>query len=130
MNKTLNRLIRRKLTVLAILASSSLTNAAVDVTTDIATDTTWSLANSPYTLKDYIFVTSGATLTIEPGVTIYADFGTSTEAPALIITQGSKIDANGTAAKPIIFTSSLEGTIGFLVTLKKNSSFLPYMSFL
>ncbi len=110
MNKTLNRLIRRKLTVLAILASSTLTNAAVDVTTDIATDTTWSLANSPYTLKDYIFVTSGATLTIEPGVTIYADEGTTTEAPALIITQGSKIDANGTAAKPIIFTSSLEKT--------------------
>ena len=56
-------------------------------------------------LKDYIFVEPGATLTIEAGTTIKADVGTDDSAPALIVTQGTKINAADTAANPIIFTS-------------------------
>jgi len=68
---------------------------------DITTDTRLTLANSPYKLAgNKVKVKNGATLTIEAGVTIY---GESTA--YLIITKGSKIMANGTADKPIIFTS-------------------------
>ena len=56
-------------------------------------------------LRIYIFVEPGATFTIEAGTTIKADVGTADSAPALIVTQGAKINAAGTAANPIIFTS-------------------------
>lgn len=44
---------------------------------------------------------NNATLTIQPGVRIYGKSG----ADFLVITRGSKIDANGTAANPIVMTS-------------------------
>ena len=89
MKLKLHRLIRHKFAVLALLASSSVIHAT-NVTTDITEDTTWSLANSPYVLKDYIFVVSPATLTIEAGVVVQADEGSGTAAPALVVTQGAK----------------------------------------
>ncbi len=50
---------------------------------------------------------SGNTLTIEPGTTVRGD--TSSANPGvLIITRGSKINADGTAANPITFTSANE----------------------
>ena len=53
-------------------------------------------------------VTSGATLTIEPGTIIKGDEGDGSLASALIIARGAKIMAEGTADKPIIFTSILD----------------------
>jgi hypothetical protein len=45
--------------------------------------------------------TTAATLTIQPGVRIYGKSG----ADFLVITRGSQINANGTAANPIVMTS-------------------------
>ena len=75
----------------------------VSVTTNITTNTTWTYGKT-YKLTGLIYVTNGATLTIQPGVIVkgvYTNTGT-----ALIITKGSKIDAVGTAARPIVFTSN------------------------
>jgi hypothetical protein len=36
----------------------------------IGSDTTWTLANSPYNITGNILVNNGVTLTIEPGVTV------------------------------------------------------------
>ncbi|HEY6062600.1 MAG TPA: hypothetical protein VIV35_03265, partial [Chitinophagaceae bacterium] len=55
-----------------------------------------------YTLRDLVYVTNGATLTIEPGTVIKGEKNTR---GALIVTRGCKIIANGTAAAPIVFTS-------------------------
>ncbi len=79
----------------------------VNVQNDIIADTTWTRDNQ-YILKDYIFVASGATLSIEAGTIIKADQGSGDAAPALIITQGSKIHADGNYSDPIIFTSVLD----------------------
>ncbi|NDH01248.1 MAG: hypothetical protein EBY43_09280, partial [Opitutae bacterium] len=76
----------------------------VNVSENITTDTTW-LSTNNYVLKDYIFVEPGATLTIQAGTTIMADLGSGDSAPALIVTQGAKINAAGTASAPIVFTS-------------------------
>ncbi|QRK11667.1 hypothetical protein JQX13_17310 [Archangium violaceum] len=70
-----------------------------DITTNITQDTTWT-ADKVYTLKGYIFVESG-TLTIEPGTKILGG-----ENSALIITRNAKLNAVGTAEKPIVFTSA------------------------
>lgn len=59
-------------------------------------------ASNTYTLRGLVYVTDGATLTIEPGTKIV---GEKTTRGALIITRGSKIIANGTAEKPVVFTS-------------------------
>jgi len=59
-------------------------------------------ADKKWTLKGYVYVTNGATLTIEPGTTIVSDV---TEKAALCVERGAQLIANGTADKPIVFTS-------------------------
>ena len=77
----------------------------------ITANTTWTKDNV-YILTDKVFVTNGATLTIEPGTRIYStldDQGTPTKDDdafgALVITRGAKINAAGTAEEPIVFTT-------------------------
>lgn len=70
----------------------------------ISADETWD-ANGIHILKDRVVVQSGVTLTIEPGAIIKGESGTQAEAAVLIIAQGAKINAAGTAIDPIIFTS-------------------------
>lgn len=55
-----------------------------------------------YKLRGLVYVTNGAILTIEPGTKIVGENGKN---GALIITRGAKIIADGTADKPIVFTS-------------------------
>src|SRR4029453_9800376 len=75
----------------------------VDVTQDISANTTWT-ADRTYTLKGFIHVLNGATLTIQPGTKIMGDF--TTVGSSLFILRGAKINAVGTADNPIVFTSS------------------------
>lgn len=59
-------------------------------------------AGYTYKLRGIVYVTSGAILTIEPGTKIVGELNKN---GALVITRGAKIIADGTAAKPIVFTS-------------------------
>ena len=64
-------------------------------------------------LQGRVVVTAGTTLTINEGTIIKAFAGQSANASVLIIARGAKIQANGTAEKPIIFTSIADNiTIG------------------
>ena len=78
-------------------------NAALDITTDITASRTL-YADTAYTLKGFIHVANGATLTIQPGTTIKGDFATL--GSSLWILRGAKIQAVGTPDAPIVFTSS------------------------
>jgi hypothetical protein len=81
-------------------------------------------ANKDYTLTGQVFVKNNATLTIPAGVTV---FMSKNDDPAnkssLIITQGSKLFVNGTADKPVVFTSGATtkapGDWGAIVVLGK-----------
>ena len=55
-----------------------------------------------YKLRGLVYVTNGAVLTIEPGTKIVGEQGRT---GGLIITRSCKIIADGTADKPIVFTS-------------------------
>lgn len=57
-----------------------------------------------YLIKGQAFVRAGVVLTIEPGTVIFGDKGTK---GTLVIDRGGKLIAEGTAAEPIVFTSSL-----------------------
>ncbi|MDP3848858.1 MAG: hypothetical protein Q8Q59_00005, partial [Luteolibacter sp.] len=67
-------------------------------------------------LPDIVFVESGATLIIEPGTTIYADFNkgadlvskTDDTYGAILVARGGKMIAEGTATSPIVITSVAE----------------------
>lgn len=87
------------------LSLLSLNADDVEVTADITTDTTWT-ADNAYLLGKPIFVKEGATLTIQPGTTIYGyeDLGAETFG-SLVITRGSKIMAEGLPSAPIVFTA-------------------------
>lgn len=76
----------------------------IRVTSNITGKVTWT-ANKTYILGGRIFVTNGGELTIEAGTVIKGEAGSGANATALVIARGGKIFANGTAAKPIIFTS-------------------------
>ncbi len=74
-----------------------------DVTTDITSNTTWT-SDRTWRIKGFRKVASGATLTIEAGTRIEGDF--ATVGSSLFVLRGARIVANGTAAAPIVFTSS------------------------
>jgi hypothetical protein len=75
--------------------SSTTLNGSINTTTTLTSDKVW-------TLKGYVYVTDGAKLIIQPGTTIVSDIA---EKGALCIERGAQIIAEGTATKPIIFTS-------------------------
>lgn len=92
-----------------MLAASA--GAQTLVTQNVVVNTVWS---GEIVLDQPIFVTNGAELTIDPGTiirgqprTAAVQAGVIAGSPgALIITQDGTIDANGTAADPIIFTTA------------------------
>jgi hypothetical protein len=91
----------------------------VDVRGSITKDTHWT-AGVTYRIRGYVYVDNNATLTIDPGTKIVSNKDSS---GVLIIYKGSKINAAGTAAKPIVFTSAeaspKPGDFGGLVVVGK-----------
>lgn len=90
-------------------------------------------ADKKWTLRGYVYVPDNITLTIEPGTVIVSDTSSNVKG-ALCIERGGKLIANGTAEKPIVFTSGasantrLPGNWGGIVLLgraKTNRSATP-----
>lgn len=69
-----------------------------DITTDLALE-----SGKTYNLDGGVHVKKGATLTIPAGVTIVAL--DNDKAPYILVEQGAKINAQGTASNPIVMTS-------------------------
>lgn len=60
------------------------------------------LTGGTYTIKGYVYFTSGTTLSIPKGTILKSDVS---QKGAVIIERGARIEALGTAQEPIIFTS-------------------------
>ena len=91
--------------VLATLAALFLGHMAVAQTTvsgGIYTNTTWTLANSPYLMTSNIVVFPGVTLTIEPGVEVRVRENGSPGTPYYLETRGT-INMIGQPSAPITF---------------------------
>lgn len=80
-------------------------------TTIISTDTTWTIAGSPYYIESnagkWPIVESGATLTIEPGVIIMPQ-----NADYTFLEIRGTLKAEGTASDKIVFTSKNDSSYG------------------
>ncbi len=73
-------------------------NASTPLSGTITQDTTWTQANSPYTLTGSVTVNPGITLTLEPGTTV------DLASYSLII--GGTLNAEGTIDNRIVFQTS------------------------
>mmetsp|Transcript_39176 Transcript_39176/g.122556 ORF Transcript_39176/g.122556 Transcript_39176/m.122556 type:complete len:1287 (-) Transcript_39176:462-4322(-) len=95
---------------LSLLDDLALTPAAAGVLKcgDITSSETWS-NSQPVVLTCNVIVKSGCTLTIQEGaiIQVYRDDGSGDVAPSLVIEQGARILARGTARHPITFTTAL-----------------------
>jgi len=84
--------------------------ARVEVSGHITTDTTWSLANSPYIVTGDVYIDVGATLTIEAGTIIKFEYRTTTTRLTIIV--NGRINPQGTASNNVIFTSLRDDSVG------------------
>ena len=89
--------------VLFIFPASA--RAETIVSSDIISDTTWTLAGSPYVVSGFLEIDSSVTLTIEPGVVVKFDTGAE-------LSVSGALRAEGTESQPIYFTSLLDDTVG------------------
>jgi inner membrane protein involved in colicin E2 resistance len=81
----------------------TLTVAANDQPNVISSDVTWTRANSPYTLSSPVTVNSGATLTIEPGVTVNMNSGVYLQVDGTLVARGThdnNVQINGRNNNP------------------------------
>jgi PKD repeat protein len=94
----------RLLLSLSVLGSMLLINVpavrAEDVGGPIDTDTTWTLAGSPYIVTSPVLVMEGVTLTIQPGVVVKFNSHKALQIDGELI-------AVGTSGSPIKFTSNV-----------------------
>lgn len=70
-----------------------------EVSGTITTNTTWAEADSPFMVTGDILVNAGVSLTVEPGSTVTFTAGTYMQV-------NGRLEAQGTAETPIIFTSA------------------------
>ncbi len=91
--------------LLIVLSSAGLAQSTVTISNNITQDRTFH-CDTIYILDTAVFVENGATLTIQAGTVIKGTPGMGVDASFLIIAKGAKIEAIGTPAHPIIFTST------------------------
>ena len=78
-------------------------NTATAAGANITTNTTWT-KNNVYELCGLVYVTNGATLTIEAGTIIRGSAAYANS--SLVVCKGAKLKAVGTPDQPIVFTSN------------------------
>ncbi len=89
--------------VLCLFAGKASAKPTDTVTANITVNTYWDSSHIYY-IKGYVYVTSGAVLTIQQGTLI--EGAPAPNLGALIISVGCQIQAVGSPAHPIVFTSS------------------------
>ena len=93
------RLVIITLSLLLAFVSISPVSAAISVSGTISSDEEWTLDGSPYVVTGNILVSTGMTLTVEPGVVVKFSGAYSLQINGALIAQG-------TAANKITFTSN------------------------
>lgn len=104
-------MLRRMMFAVSTALLPALASAAtIDVTSaDIpaGANVEWT-ADHEYVLNGLVFVSEGASLTIQPGTVVKGKPGQGENASALVVARGGKIFAAGTADAPIIFTAEAD----------------------
>jgi hypothetical protein len=114
----MRKLLRLTLPLLLLLFGSRGVMAQTNVSGTIASNTVWTVGNGPYIVTGDILVASGATLTLEPGLTVRFDPGTRIAVEGVLDATGSTTDSLffiSNAASPVPgswFGITVSGSVG------------------
>jgi hypothetical protein len=89
----------RILLLFSALIFSLTIHAQTNISTNISSNTTLTVANSPYVVTNSIDVNAGITLTVEDGVEIRFDSGVYLQVRGTLSATGAKFTANGSTEK-------------------------------
>ena len=103
---------KKLLLLLIFLSCFANTYAQTNVSGGIFSNTTWSLANSPYIMNGPVVVFPNVTLTIEPGVVIKIKEKSTNTSEQVYLELRGKLVANGTSTNPISFIPESAPTLG------------------
>jgi len=114
-----------------------LAQAQTNVSGGVFTNTTWTLANSPYILTGPVVVFPNVTLTIEPGVEVRIEEKSTNVSLQIYLELRGKLVAKGTSANPISFIPNTPPTVGndyiwqgiFVKTAQGGSIDMDYFTF-
>ncbi|MFG0317927.1 MAG: right-handed parallel beta-helix repeat-containing protein [Planctomycetota bacterium JB042] len=106
----MNRLPIATLALACIAVAPATSSGSTSVGGPIFASTTWTTAGSPYCVTSSVIVGNGATLTIQPGVTVVVNQNLSISVGSSVFGSGTLV-AIGTPGQPIRFTGAL-GTPG------------------
>lgn len=93
--------------VLAVASTTAVADTVQVNNASISGTVNWYRTNT-YVLNGFVFVENGEVLNIEAGTVVKGEGGEGANISALVVARGGKIFANGTPARPIIFTSVLD----------------------
>ncbi len=103
---------KKLLLLLIFLSGFANTYAQTNVSGGIFSNTTWSLANSPYIMSGPVVVFPNVTLTIEPGVVVKIREKSTNTSEQVYLELRGKLVAKGTSANPIAFIPESAPTLG------------------
>ena len=122
------------LLLFAMFFVTATVHAATNSSDTISSNTTWTKANSPYTLTGTITVDSSATLTIEPGVTIQIPSDCTLQVNGILIARGTSsekisfaggdVSLGGSGSSSVIENAILNPTnliLGISATIEGNT---------
>jgi hypothetical protein len=84
---------------IAVVTGEQTISGEITSSRTLTNDTKW-------TISGIVTVKNGAVLTVQPGTIVYGATASSGSGSVLLISREGRIEAAGTAARPIIFTSS------------------------
>jgi Secretion system C-terminal sorting domain len=93
--------------ILLFIACISNMSAQTTVSGSIYSNTTWTLANSPYIMTGSVVIFPGKTLTIEPGVQVRVQGNSTNTGLQLYLEVRGTLNAVGTPTAPISFISDI-----------------------
>ncbi|HTR19833.1 MAG TPA: invasin domain 3-containing protein, partial [Gemmatimonadales bacterium] len=112
----------------AVIGRATLTVSSTVHAADITSDQTWTLAQSPHRVTGFLRIRNGATLTIQPGVTVKFDAASGLQVGDTGLGQTGGLVLDGTTSGITLTANSASPTAGFWrgLEVQRSLAVLPW----